>query len=282
MDEASALTNTSTGGDGYRYDTFRTRDMLADLRFGPRAVNPGESFSPVTLSMTNGESVTIGGERNRPMVVVTGSLTCPMTEASTPSMQRLHEEYGTRMDFLMVSGREAHPGERLPQPKTDHEARVRAEELASFHQVPFAVAVDTLDGAVHQHLDLKPNTLVVLDETGTVVFRSLWAGDHRHVRSALDAVVAGRTPARRESRAVLGPMSGALPRIREVTQRGGSAAWSDVRRSAPPMAMMAWLAARMPFGSRRLRGAVAMVAPAVVMAAVGIAFFLMLGASSAS
>lgn len=167
----------------------------------------------------------------------------------------------------MVSGREAHPGEHLPQPKTDDAARARAEQLATFHDLEFPVAVDTIDGAAHQHLGLKPNTLVVLDETGTVVFRSLWAGDHRQVRAALDAAVAGRKPARSESRAMVGPMSGALPKISEVTRRGGSTAWADVKRSAPPMAMMAWMSARLPFGTGPVRGAVVMVLPALVMLA---------------
>lgn len=190
-----------------------------------------------------------------------------MTEASTPSVRRLHEEYGTRIDFLLISAREAHPGERLPQPKSDEQARARAEELARFHEVAFPVAVDTIAGDVHQQLDLKPNTLVVLDETGTVVFRSLWAGDHRHVREALDAAAAGREPRRRESHAMVGPMSGALPRTMEVTRRGGSTAWADVRRSAPPMAMMAWLAARLPFASDRVRGAGAMALVGLVVMA---------------
>lgn len=275
MRNASTPTQSPTANDEYRYDTFRTRDMLADMRFGRRAVKPGERLSAVTLLMTNGDSVTVGGERDRPMVVVTGSLTCPMTEASTPSVRRLHEEYGTRIDFLMVSGREAHPGERLPQPKTDQAARGRAEQLASFHDLVFPVAVDTVDGAVQGQLDLKPNTLVVLDETGKVVFRSLWAGDHRQVRAALDAAVAGRKPARSESRAMVRPMSGALPKISEVTRRGGSTAWADMKRSAPPMAMMAWLAARLPFGSGPVRGVVAMAAPALVMMA-GVVSFLIL------
>ena len=248
--------------------------MLADMRFGPRAVKPGERLSPVTLPMTNGASVTVGGERDRPMVVVTGSLTCPMTEASTPSVRRLHDEYGTHIDFLMVSGREAHPGEHLPQPKTDDAARARAHQLVTLHDLEFPVAIDTIDGAVHQQLDLKPNTLVVLDETGTVVFRSLWAGDHRQVRDALDAAAAGRKPARTESRAMIGPMSGALPKISEVTRRGGSTAWADVKRSAPPMAMMAWLAARLPFESGRVRGAVAMAAPALVMMVAVVSFLI--------
>jgi hypothetical protein len=275
MRDASTPTQQPTANDGYRYDTFRARHMLADMRFGPRTVKPGERLIPVTLPMTNGASVAIGGERDRPIVVVTGSLTCPMTEVSTPSVRRLHEEYGTRIDFLLVSGREAHPGERLPQPKTDDAARARAEQLARFHDLAFPIAVDTVDGSAHQHLDLKPNTLVIFDETGTVVFRSLWAGDHRRVRAALDAAVAGRKPARSQSRAMLGPMSGALPKIREVTLRGGSTAWADVRRSAPPMAMMAWLAARLPFGRGPVRGAVVMAAPALVMVA-GIMSFLLL------
>lgn len=264
----SATSSSAPSADaGYRYETFRTRDMLADLRFGSRAVRPGDPLGPVALPAIDGGSVTVGGQRDRPLVVVTGSLTCPMTEASTPSVRQLHAEFGDRIDFLMVSGREAHPGERLPQPKTGDGARVRAEQLARYHDLAFPVAVDTVDGAVHRQLDLKPNTLVVLDERGTVAFRSLWAGDHRHVRAALDAAALGRQPARDESRAMLGPMSGALPRIAEVTRRGGSTAWADLRRSAPPMAMMAWLASRLPFASTRVRGVVAMVAPILVMLA---------------
>lgn len=248
MHNPTASTHGPDARHQYRYDAFRTRDMLADLRFGPAGVEPGQAIRPVTLPTAGGPPATIGGRRDRPMVVVTGSLTCPMTDASTPSMRRLHEQYGDRLDFLLVSAREAHPGEQLPQPKAESEPLARAEDLARFHEVAFPVAVDTLDGDVHQQLDLKPNTLVVLDQTGTVVFRSLWAGDHRHVREALDAAAAGRRPRRRESRAILGPMSGALPRIMEVTQRGGSTAWADLRRSAPPMAMMAWVAARLAFG----------------------------------
>lgn len=144
-----------------------------------------------------------------------------------------------------------------------------------YHDLEFPVAIDTIDGAVHQQLDLKPNTLVILDETGTVVFRSLWAGDHRQVRAALDAAAAGHKPTRTESRAMIGPMSGALPKISEVTRRGGSTAWADVKRSAPPMAMMAWLAARLPFESGRVRGAVAMAAPALVMMVAVVSYLIL-------
>jgi hypothetical protein len=41
------------------------------------------------------------------------------------------------------------------------------------------------------------------------------------------------------------------------------------------MAMMAWLAARLPFGSGPVRGAVVMAAPALMMVAASI-FFLVL------
>jgi hypothetical protein len=250
--------------DGYRYESFRTRHMLADLRFSSASTAPGCRLAPVSLPVVGGGRTSIGGPRDRPLVLITGSLTCPMTEASTPTVVDLHRDYGDRADFVLLSVREAHPGERLPQPLTQAGTETRAAELAAHHGVPFTVAIDTLDGVVHRQLDAKPNTVAVIDRDGVVVFRSMWASSERALRGALDTIVDGDRPPRDEDRAMLGPMASALPGIPAVMDRGGPKARRDLRRGAPPMAMMAWIARRVPLPGAKSRGMVAMLVPVMV------------------
>lgn len=70
----------------YRYESFRMGHMLADMRFSSASVAQGERLDPVTLEVLGGGTISIGGPRDRPRVVTTGPLTCPMTEASTTSI----------------------------------------------------------------------------------------------------------------------------------------------------------------------------------------------------
>jgi hypothetical protein len=249
----------------YRYDRFRTRHMLADMRFGRAALEPGDVVEPIELPTAEGGTVRLGGPRERPQVLVTGSLTCPMTESSTPLLRQLHAEHDGRIDLVLLSVREAHPGERLPQPATTTAAEDRARQLASHHRVPFTVAVDTLDGEVHRRLDHKPNAVLVLDVDGRVAYRGLWAAAIGPLRAAIDAVTAGQTPERAQDRSMLGPMTSALPGIPAVMDRGGRQARRDLRRSAAPMAIAGRLAAALPCGRARHRSLAAM---GLLMAAV--------------
>lgn len=267
----SPTTDHDTAVRDYRYESFQTRHMLADMRFGSESVAPGDRLDPVTLRVLGGDTISIGGPRDRPLVLVTGSLTCPMTEASTPTVVDLHRDYGDRADFVLLSVREAHPGDQLPQPVTDADADARAADLAAHHSVPFTVAIDTLDGALHRQLDAKPNTVAIVDRDGVVAFRSIWASAEHALREALDAIVAGRAAPRSENRSMMGPMTTALPGISDVMDRGGSTARRDLRRSAPPMAMMAWIARHVPLASPRGRGIVAMLAPMVAMVVIVVA-----------
>lgn len=41
-----------------------------------------------------------------------------MTASAGPALKRMHEEFGDRVGFVTLYVREAHPGERYPQPET--------------------------------------------------------------------------------------------------------------------------------------------------------------------
>lgn len=234
---------TKASASDYRYDHFTFRLLLEDLRFHNGALAPGDVLPLEEMPDSNGSAVQLVGT-GRPLLLVTGSLTCPMTASAMPQLLALHEEFGDRVDFALLSAREAHPGENYQQPKADDEIRARANELRDFYGVPFTVLVDDSDGSLHQRLDSKPNAVFLFGVDGTLVFRALWSSDERALRPALDAVTQGKSPAGARSTAMLRPMLGALGHIDEVVRRGGPTAHRDLWRSALPMAIAGRIARR--------------------------------------
>jgi hypothetical protein len=258
----------------YRYDRFTTKLLVQDMRFGSAALAPGDHLTIDAAADSDGGTVALRN-RERPLLLVTGSMTCPMTASSTPSVIRLHSEFGDRVDFALLSVREAHPGEHVPQPTDPAGVLAQARALRAHHDVPFPVLVDELDGRLHRLLDSKPNTAFLFDTDGRLVFRSLWASDERQLRSALAAVGSGSAPPRPQSRTMLRPMAQALGHAGEVIDRAGPRARTDLWRSALPMAFMARVAGAFRFLPPDRRGAVAMVGMMGAVA-VGVAAMLIL------
>lgn len=254
---------TARTDDGYRYAKFTTRLMLQDLRFSHDALAPGDRLPVEWAEDADGARVRLV-DRHRPLLLITGSITCPMTASAMPALLTLHESFADRIDIALLSAREAHPGERIPQPLTDGEIRAQAVALRDHYTVPFPVLVDHVDGRLHRLLDGKPNTAFLFDTDGTLVFRSLWASDATGLRRALDAVARGGTPEKGERRAMLGPIGRALGYIDAVVGRAGRRARRDLWRSAPPMAAMGRLASALRFVPTHRRGAGVMAAAAPV------------------
>jgi hypothetical protein len=252
--------------DTYRYDRFSPKLLFRDLRFSNDALAPGDSLPAHELPTLDGGSIQIGGHRDQPLLLVTGSITCPMTDSAMPVIDALHEEFGDRVEFVLLNVREAHPGAHFPQPATDEEKLAHARSLGERHDVPFTIAVDTLDGELHQRLDAKPNSAFLLDATGEVVFRAHWARDDRLIRDALDSVVAGTAPAKRQSRAMLGPVARAMGSVDEVMRTAGPGARRDLWWSASPMATAGLFARLFRFKRSDHRGIAAVVALGALMA----------------
>ena len=163
-----------------------------------------------------------------------------MTESAGPVLERLHEEFGDRVNFVTVYVREAHPGNRFPQPDSAERKMAHARAYQERDQIPWPIAVDDVEGTLHRSLDPKPHSAYLVDSNGTVVGRLLWANDYRTLRRALDALVAGRAPGEVENKVV--PMVRGLGKIDEVLSQAGGYARTDFRREVPPMYAMARLA----------------------------------------
>lgn len=247
-----------TSAISYRYDRFRLRHMLGDMRFAPAGPRPGSPLPVLDLVTLTGERITLEG-LDRPHLFVFGSNTWPMTVSAAPGLADLHRRFGDRVEFVLVQVREAHPGELTPQ-ATTFEGKVElARRLRLRLGVPFTVAVDDAEGTFHRALDPKPNAAYLVGSDGTIVFRAQWAGDIGGLRAALAAVVEGRPPGSPQSTRMLGPILRALGHIDDVVGLGGRQARRDLRRSAAPMAAMGRASALFGWMPPGRRGPAAMV-----------------------
>jgi len=149
----------SDAASDYRYKRFTTSLLFRDLKFGKSAAAPGDSLPSFELLTTSGDRLTNSDVFGaKPVLIVFGSMTCPMTASAAPTVQALQDEFGDRVDFIMLYVREAHPGERITQAETMDEKLEHARALKQLYDVSWTVAADSIDGDLHRALDPKPNS----------------------------------------------------------------------------------------------------------------------------
>lgn len=238
----------------YRYVHFRASTILNDVRFSSDALRPGQRLSNFTLTTTDGDEVSIRDFANgRPLVLVPGSVTCPLTISTLPALQEWSSRYGDRVAFALVYTREAHPGEHIGQPETLDEKTAHACLLTEVHDVDWPVLVDDLEGSVHRALDTKQNSVHIVDADGRLLFRALFAGKES-VEKALESVADGKPPRSSQFGGRLsGPMK-SIGYIDETLSLAGPRASREVLVAMPPMALMASVSRLLPFVPKDLRG----------------------------
>ena len=204
-------------------------------------------------------------------------MTCPMTASSAPSIQDLYDEFGDRVEFVMLYVREAHPGENFGQVETVQDKLESARALQKFYDINWIVAADSVDGDLHLALDPKPNAAYLINSKGKILFRSLWAADYDALRQALDDATAGRAMLQTQSTRMLAPVARAMGMVQEVMQRGGPQAVSDLWRAGFPMALAGYVATIFEPLSPDRRGIAAVLtlagAMVLVLAILGALFF---------
>ena len=250
----------------YRYKHFTTSLLFRDLRFRKGAPEAGDAIPQFELVKTDGTQLVnadvFGGQ---PVLFIFGSMTCPMTASSAPSIQDLHDEFGDRVKFVMLYVREAHPGENYGQAESMDEKLKSARALKEFYGIDWTVAADSIEGDLHRALDPKPNAAYLANSKGEIVFRSLWAADYAALRQALNDAVAGRALLHTQSTKLIGPVARAMGMVQEVMQRGGPQAVSDLWRAGLPMAMAGFVASYYKPLSRDNRGIAAVLTLGVGM-----------------
>jgi hypothetical protein len=159
-----------------------------------------------------------------------------MTAGARPGLTKLYEDFGDRVQFVSVYVREAHPGESYPHHTGEEQKMRHARDWARQDRVPWPVAVDTLDGAVHRAYGPLPNPVYLIDRTGRVAFRALWAGQQGLLRDKIEELL--EREAEGEDPVVLGeqknlviPMIHGSADFDYALSRAGKKAKEDFRRA---------------------------------------------------
>lgn len=252
----------------YRFHKLSPKIVMQDFSFGKDAARAGDDLPGFRLPTTEGGYISKPDLAGQPALIAFGSITCPMTASAMPVLKGLHAEFGDRVQFLLLNVREAHPGEHIGQPETFEQKLANAMELKTRYNLEFPVVVDDLDGTLHRILDPKPNAVFVADSDGTIVFRSLWAGDEKGLRRALEAVIEGKEPEHAQSTAMAGPLARGIGYMDAVLEDAGPRAKRELLLAAPPMALLASLARLFGRLDPERRGAAAIASLAGVLALV--------------
>lgn len=253
----SITTTTSVSSkDAYAYDTFTTGLIIGDLAFRGSDPGPGDQLPAFDIELLNGSRLTWNTLGKRPVLIVFGSMTCPVTESSGPVLNDLHGRFGDQVRFVLVNTREAHPGEQLFQPRTMDAKRRRADQLRAHHGFRFEVAIDDIEGDFHRAMSPKPNSAYLVHPDGFIAYRAHWANDGAGLERAIIAVLEGKRTVGR-SRAMLGPLLRAIGHLPSIGKRGGAKVMRDVWRAVPPFAVMAVLTKPLGFLPADTRGPVA-------------------------
>jgi thiol-disulfide isomerase/thioredoxin len=232
---------------GYNYPRFRPNVLGKDVKLirhpeGPRL---GELAPDFELKDTDDKSWSLSDLRGRPVILVIGSGTCPLTQGSLPGLIALHDEYKDRCTWLMLYVREAHPGENMPAHHDYGQKRAQAEYFMRDSGPPWPILIDELDGRVHKAYGLLPNSTFLLDADGRVAF----VGEISHaptLRRALEHLfgqgMRGPVPEGDDKALhMLGPTAYGWDAIR----RGGNVSTRDVATRMPPLAMNLWMGSKM-------------------------------------
>ncbi len=122
--------------------------------------------------------------RERPVVLIFGSFTCPPFRGQLEGINEVYKEYQDRAEFLFVYIREAHPDSilsvtdprgrdtllKIPQPTNISSRTQTAVVCRRTLDLDFPIAVDTIENEVGQAYAGWPNRMVVVGTDGRVLF----------------------------------------------------------------------------------------------------------------
>lgn len=205
---------------GYRRFTPEEYDFTVD-----DGLKAGDTYKDACLKTLDGNTVRLSDYlRDKPLVLETGSMTCPMYAQSVPPMMKLIERY-PGLDHILMYVREAHPGELQPQHRTEAEKIAAAKKTKRRYHDDRTILVDDVDGSAHRYYGTMPNSIFVIAPDGKILFRSIW-NNADEMEAILGAIARGEPVQSRELKAVP-PFS--LRAVWTLFMGGAVAVWDFVR-----------------------------------------------------
>lgn len=180
----------------------------ARVMFESRGVQPGEPLPQLNLVALDGQPVSLDAlQGDKPLVLVTASLTCNVARHHQPEVDELAKSLGDSAEVIVIYTIDAHPaGDVCPYtgtewvPKdnerdgvlyrqpTDMEQRLTlAREFQSRFSNSATVLIDSMDNSSWKALGSAPNLGLLIDPEGIVRNRQGWV-DAAQMRKAIDSL----------------------------------------------------------------------------------------------
>ena len=169
------------------------KEEEAEPKFGGPLV--GEEAPALSLHDTMGREVELASLWTKtPLVLVTGSYSCPVYRTRAAGLQRLFDRYSARVKFAVLYTVEAHPAGSaspysaaewltdenkkenilLTQPATFEERARLASQSRTALGLEMPVLVDGMDNAGWEEYGNAPNACYLINSEGEVRLRQDW------------------------------------------------------------------------------------------------------------
>lgn len=156
--------------DKYNYQHFNPKDYNFSIFEGPTAGEKYIDFQAVTIT---GKEVSLSDYLDKPIVLDTGSITCPMYANTTNDMNELQNLY-PNVHFLLLYIREAHPGRKTKAIQNMEDKTQHAKLTHIYYNESREILIDSIDGTAHKLYGSMPNMTYVIGTNGIVKFRANW------------------------------------------------------------------------------------------------------------
>ncbi len=182
----------------------------AGKRWEQQGVQVGQSLDDVAVFTLEGKAAKLALMwKERPALIVTASLTCPVARERCPNLQAILEEFNPEVRVLVLYTIDAHPkGDDSPyspgrewvtqqnektsvlhaQPNTLEERLELARELHERLGGLPSMIVDAMDNKAWQTLGSGPNLAVLVDTDGQVIAKQGWL-DAEAMRESIYALL---------------------------------------------------------------------------------------------
>lgn len=159
---------------------------------GPKLSDPAPDFNLSTWDGKNIQASMLWHEK--PLLLVTGSYTCPVFREKVSPLQKVASEFKDRIHVIVLYVQEAHPkgdispysgrewvtpqnereGILIPQPKSMEERVTHVRECVQRMNLTVPVVIDTMDNAVWSAYGSAPNCAYLINTDGKIVAQQGW------------------------------------------------------------------------------------------------------------
>ena len=158
-------------------------------RFATQGLQPGQQIPDLTVFDLKGKEVKLANLwEDRPAVLVTASVTCPISVGSCPSLKPLSLAHSNAVNIAILYVKEAHPAENgqtspsprtlgprtHPQPQTFNEKLQLAQLFDMELDHGNRIYVDDIEQTAGKALGAGPNIGLLINTDGRIILRQGW------------------------------------------------------------------------------------------------------------